>query len=220
MASVHEVSLTLAQTTVEETTDWGRRPAMKRTLIMLFTTATIFATAAITVADDTANGAVQQFNGRVAAYIALHQRLELSTPPLRVTFNAGDIYEAVEEMANAVRAARGDAQPGDIFTPEVALEFRRRLENGIRGSGYDAAEIVAQIVEENSEDNEDALGGIPLAVNQPLGCTLATTPPFVFNVLPALPGELQYRFVGRHLVLFDTHAGLVIDILTDALPLT
>src|SRR5688572_27414819 len=178
---------------------------MKRTLTMLFTTATIFATAAITAASLRANGAVDQFNGRIAAYIGLHQRLELSTPPLRVTSNAGEIYEAVEAMASAVRAARPDAKAGDIFTPEVAIEFRRRLEDGIRARGYDAAEIVAWIAEENSEDDEDTLGGdIPLAVNEPLGCALAMTPPFVFNVLPALSGELQYRFVGRHLVLFDT----------------
>ena len=195
---------------------------MTRTLTMLFATATtIFTTAVITTGPVMADGTADaEFNRRAAAYMALHQRLELSTPPLRVTSDAGEIYEAVQAMASAVRAARWNAKAGDIFTPAVAIEFRRRLEDGIHASGYDAADIVAGIVEENSEDNEDTFGGeIPLAVNEPLGCALAMTPPFVFDVLPALPGELQYRFVGRHLVLFDTHAGLVIDILTDALPL-
>jgi hypothetical protein len=33
-----------------------------------------------------------------------------------------------------------------------------------------------------------------------------------------LPAELEYRFVGRDLVLVDSHAGLVVDVLPDALP--
>ena len=37
--------------------------------------------------------------------------------------------------------------------------------------------------------------------------------------LPALPEELQYRFVGRDLILLDVHANLVVDILRDAIPI-
>jgi len=36
-------------------------------------------------------------------------------------------------------------------------------------------------------------------------------------VLPALPPELQYRMVGRDLVLVDVHASLIVDILPQAL---
>src|SRR5688572_20543016 len=125
---------------------------MWRTLTMLSTTATILAIVAITATPVTANGAVDQFNKRVAAYIALHERLETTVPPLRVSSDARDIYEAVQAMASAVRVARVDAKAGDIFTPEVAIEFRRRLDDGLHAAGYETATLLAQIVDENTDD--------------------------------------------------------------------
>ena len=160
---------------------------------------------------------MEQFNGRVTAYMVLHERLEQSAPPLRVTSDAREIFEAVHAMASAVRAARPNARVGDIFTPGVAVAFRQWLDEGLRAGGYSAPAVLAGIVEDNTEDNPEA--AITAVINEPLGCVLATTPPFVFNVLPPLPDELQYRFVGRDLVLLDTHTELVIDILSDALPL-
>ena len=41
--------------------------------------------------------------------------------------------------------------------------------------------------------------------------------PCVVDVLPALPSELQYRIVGRDLVLTDVHASVVVDILANVL---
>jgi hypothetical protein len=42
----------------------------------------------------------------------------------------------------------------------------------------------------------------------------------VLNVLPALPPELQYRFLFRDLALIDVHANLIVDILPEALAAT
>jgi hypothetical protein len=41
--------------------------------------------------------------------------------------------------------------------------------------------------------------------------------PCVTTALPPLPPELQYRVVGRDLVLIDLHANLIVDILPFAL---
>jgi hypothetical protein len=41
--------------------------------------------------------------------------------------------------------------------------------------------------------------------------------PLMIAALPPLPEELEYRFVGRDLVLLDVHAGLIVDILPNAL---
>ena len=38
--------------------------------------------------------------------------------------------------------------------------------------------------------------------------------------LPELPPELEYRFVGRDLVLVDMFGSFVIDVLREALPIT
>jgi hypothetical protein len=43
-------------------------------------------------------------------------------------------------------------------------------------------------------------------------------PGCLLEVLPALPQGLQYRLVGRDLILLDLDANLVVDILPEALP--
>ncbi len=40
---------------------------------------------------------------------------------------------------------------------------------------------------------------------------LSTVPPDVLKTLPVLPKDLEYRFVGKHLILYDARAGLVVD---------
>jgi hypothetical protein len=158
----------------------------------------------------------QLFQRRIAAYLALHAHAEQPLPPRRVSSDPGDVHATVEAMAKAVRAARPDAKTGDIFTPEIAADFRRRLDYGIRAGKYNVADLLAAIADENLDGYEGI--DITPVVNEPLRCGFAMTPPFVFEVLPPLSGEVEYRFVGRDLVLFDTHAALVVDVLGDALP--
>jgi hypothetical protein len=60
----------------------------------------------------------------------------------------------------------------------------------------------------------------PLEVNQeyPQTSALQSTPPTLLSNLPKLPPELEYRIVGQELVLLDTKANLIVDLLPDALP--
>ena len=44
-------------------------------------------------------------------------------------------------------------------------------------------------------------------------------PGCVSSVLPRLPEELEYRSAGVALILLDTHANMVVDVLDGALPL-
>jgi hypothetical protein len=37
-------------------------------------------------------------------------------------------------------------------------------------------------------------------------------------MLPKMPEELEYRFVGRNLVIMDEHAHLIADFVSDAIP--
>jgi hypothetical protein len=59
-----------------------------------------------------------------------------------------------------------------------------------------------------------------LRVNQryPQGVPLQSTPPTLLLNLPQLPKELEYRIVGRDLVLRDIGANLVVDYLPNILP--
>jgi hypothetical protein len=47
---------------------------------------------------------------------------------------------------------------------------------------------------------------------------LQSTPPTILMNLPRLPPELEYRINGRALVLRDTNANLVVDLIPDAIP--
>jgi hypothetical protein len=40
---------------------------------------------------------------------------------------------------------------------------------------------------------------------------VSTVPANVLSVLPELPPDIQYRFLGRHLVLHDTRANVIVD---------
>jgi hypothetical protein len=47
---------------------------------------------------------------------------------------------------------------------------------------------------------------------------MATMPPGLLKVLPALPKELEYRIIGRDLVLRDVDASLIIDYVPNVIP--
>jgi hypothetical protein len=52
----------------------------------------------------------------------------------------------------------------------------------------------------------------------PKDAPLSTVPPDVLLTLPPLPEDVQYRFVGKHLILYDAKANLIIDFMLNAIP--
>jgi hypothetical protein len=57
-----------------------------------------------------------------------------------------------------------------------------------------------------------------LYVNMPWpeDVTFEFVPPQLLQTLPGVPAELQYRIIGRDLVLWDHHADLIVDFLPGA----
>jgi hypothetical protein len=88
------------------------------------------------------------------------------------------------------------------------------LEKAIDERGHDPADILRELAAERPP-------GIPEpAVNGEFPWQIGSAMwPTLLQALPALPRELEYRFSGRHLVLIDIHANLVVDILKNALPI-
>ena len=58
-------------------------------------------------------------------------------------------------------------------------------------------------------------GGLQVNANYPDGLPLQSMPPSLLLNLPRLPKELEYRFVGRELILRDTQANLIVDVIPD-----
>lgn len=156
---------------------------------------------------------VMQFSKAAEDYAFLHRQLERRLPPMEVNANPQTIRHAIDEMAAAVRAARPDAQPDDLFNPAVQAAIRLRIAKSLDSHGFTPADVrEAELVE-----GIDA-ASVTLRVNGTFPWTLGTAMfPCVIEALPPLPPELQYRLLGRDLFLIDVHASLIVDILPLAL---
>jgi hypothetical protein len=154
--------------------------------------------------------ALQDFKARIDAYVALHKKEESAGVALKKTNDPAEISAAEKILAARIRAARANAKPGDIFTPEIRAEFRKLIAQPMKG---DAKADARQIVK------DDAPASMPLKVNAdyPEGAPLPTVPVSVLRNLPTLPAELEYRIIGGHLILRDTNANLVVDFIPDAM---
>lgn len=155
------------------------------------------------------------FLERVDRYVALHRQLEGPLPPEIVTADTVALLAPRRALAEAIREARRDARQGDVFTPATAQYFRRLIAEALL---RDRIGNVLAMVHDEEEDivaimpsvNGDYPGGAPVSFMAP--CILAALPP--------LPPELEYRFLGRDLILWDVHAGLIVDFMPRALPET
>jgi hypothetical protein len=155
----------------------------------------------------------QHFQRNVDAYLVLRREATRSIPALRVTADAREIFETVEALAEAIRAARPTAKPGDLFTPDVAKLFRHLISDTLRRNRISVADLIADLNEEVPPETPRP------AVNRrfPWGRGAAMLP-CLLATLPELPPALQYRLIERDLVLLDVEAHLVVDLLLDALP--
>jgi hypothetical protein len=156
--------------------------------------------------------AVHRFNEQIAAYMVIRQNVAQRVGVPEASSNASDIIAMQANLAHALRKARPRAQGGDIFSADVGVEFRRRIHDVLEQRQVSADALVADLRRESPETF------CTLAVNGSFDWRFgAMMPTVVIEALPDLPWPLQYRFVCRDLVLLDVDAGLIIDILPDAL---
>lgn len=155
----------------------------------------------------------QTFLQRVDDYVAMHRQLEGPLPGEVVTADLEVLFAPRNGLASAIRTARADARQGDIFSPPVAKYFRTLVIDTLRQAGI--GDMLAIVEDENSVH-------VPARVNgdYPAGRSISVMPPCLLAALPPLPPELQYRFVGRDLILWDVHAGLIVDFVPQAIPET
>ena len=155
---------------------------------------------------------LQDFKTRVDKYMDLHNRLEKESPPLKETKDAAKIKASQEALAEKIRAARAGAPQGEIFTPEIAQLFRRLMYPELKGP--DAPETKRAI-----KDDAPAPKSVALKVNAryPESQPLPTVPANLLAELPKLPEDLEYRIVGKTLILRDVHANVIVDFIPNAI---
>ncbi len=162
--------------------------------------------------DTTVTGkAVEEFTARVKEYAALHQKIEGTLPKLPDKPTPQQIDFKQRELGRLIKQARVKAKQGDVFTPTMQAYARQQLLKVF--SGPEGAARLASVMDENPI-------GTKIAVNDryPDSIPLSTMPPEVLQVLPKMPEELEYRFVGDSLVILDPHAHLIVDYVPAALP--
>jgi hypothetical protein len=188
------------------------------TVVILTPTTTGFSTPSGAQVVDTIleeHKATLAFEQSVTDYAKMHRLLEGSLPMPSVSMDMRIVQAVMDEFAAQIQAARQGAPQGDIFTDAVARMFRRRIATCLSPEDLDA------ILAENQPEYEqpEAPAAPPLRVNTvwPPQIPFDFVPPQLLAVLPPLPPELQYRIVGRSLVLWDHHANLIVDFLPGAL---
>jgi hypothetical protein len=149
------------------------------------------------------------FKERVDKYVELRKKADDSAPPLKETKDPAKIREAQEALVERIGAARAGTKRGDIFTPEISAHFRRLLRPELKEAGTKA-------LMKDDDPNPDSVAfkiNAPYPDKQPL----STVPPNVLATLPRLPKDIDYRFVGKHLILRDVRANMIIDYLPNAI---
>jgi hypothetical protein len=154
------------------------------------------------------------FLERVKLYLDLRNKLEGSMPKLGKDASPKEIDRHQRELGLLVAKARPTAKVGDIFTEPMRSYVREEFKRIFRGpNGVKLRDAV------QDEKNQRQ---IVLKVNEryPDTIPLSTMPVDVLEALPKLPeiGGLEYRFIGRRLILLDSPAHIIVDYVENALP--
>jgi hypothetical protein len=154
---------------------------------------------------------LKEFEKRVSDYVSFERNLAKGLPPAKQTTEPQTIIDRQNELAKKIREARSQAQKGAIFSPEISKEFHRLI--GLAMTGKKNGEVKKSLARAEPVR-------LTLHVNDsyPANIPLQSTPPTILMNLPRLPPELEYRIDGHALVLRDTAANIVVDLMPDAIP--
>jgi hypothetical protein len=150
-----------------------------------------------------------EFQQRAKQYLDWREKTAGKTPS--PADSPEKIVAARRELANKVGVARASSKQGEIFTPKVSEYFRREIGDTLNGPhGKEIRSSLRHAEPTNLE----------LQINQsyPENVPLQSTPPSLLLNLPQLPKGLEYRILGRELVLRDSDANIIVDSVPDALP--
>jgi hypothetical protein len=155
--------------------------------------------------------ATKQFLDRLQEYVTFHNNVEKMVPPIKETNDPAKISEREKALGAALIKQRPDAKPGDFFVKSyqpVLIKLIR--EDFAKRSPADRKALIVELPK-----------GVKIAVNTiyPTTLPLATFPPNLLAALPELPKELEYRIVGRDLVLRDVTGNVIVDVMPNVFPI-
>jgi hypothetical protein len=140
------------------------------------------------------------FGERIKGYLQLRTRVDGGVPTLRVTIDPDEITKAEDVLGDKIRLARAAAKQGDIFAKPFQEQAGRMLVVEVD------EKTLAVIMGDNPGEFSFKVNG-----TYPKHKSVSTVPANLLDLLPALEDDVEYRFVGRHLILRDTRANIIID---------
>jgi hypothetical protein len=161
--------------------------------------------------DGTRDDALKAFMKRVNDYTSLKKSLAGDLARIKPGDpSTGQLEKHEDTLASRIMAARKDAKRGDIFG-DAAPYFKRIIERDAQTRGVRDAYATMQEVPAQSPPTVNAL--------YPEKAALATVPALILVNLPRLPDGLEYRFMGRDLILRDREANVIVDFIPGAVPI-
>ena len=170
---------------------------------------------------------LEEFLEEIVEYVKLHRKLTETIAIAEPASSAQQISDRQRQFTVAIQNARRDKRQGNIFKPEVEAAFRHVLTRELTGAGGQGLRNEIQSgnpktegVPQQRNPRSEPMKSVPLQVNAyyPDDAPLSSVPPTLLLSLPALPEEVRYRFVGRHLILRDAEANVILDFLRDVVP--
>lgn len=157
--------------------------------------------------------ALEEFREEVEEYIELRKKLESKLPPLPRQAAPAKVHSYEIELEKLIARARARSQEGDIFVSEIRPLIRRLCRSVLTTAEGKA--LLAEIREEAEERIS-----VPARINTryPDEIPISTVPYDLLKVLPPLPDVLEYRFLGRHLILLDIDARIIVDVIRNVIP--
>jgi hypothetical protein len=161
--------------------------------------------------------ALKELQARTSDYIALRKKATQNLPPLKSKAEPEQIEKHKQACSQAILAARANAKKGDILTPGIEAYLNEIVRSEMKSTAGGPAKKTAK---QGNPAVETPAVAVPVKVNAiyPEDAAASSIPSTLLLRLPKLPKELDFRFVGRTLVLRDVEAGLIIDYIPNAMP--
>lgn len=159
---------------------------------------------------DTETQTAKEFEVRVTDYATLQQKLEATLPALPEKATPEQIEQHRQTLGALTKTARKDAKQGEFFTPDMVALVKRALAETLSGTNGTS---LASIMDDNP-------GLLDASVNDryPVDAPVTSMPIQLLETLPKLPETLEYRFLGKRLVLVCSPAQMVLDLTPNVLP--
>lgn len=160
---------------------------------------------------------IEEFLEEVEEYLEQRRAAREEVPKLKEQATPEEVTAYAKVLADNIRLRRKGAKQGDVFRPKLAAAFKRIFARELAKSGHDRKVV---LTEGNPTGDEERFTPPKVLVNGQYipAAPLSTVPPTLLLALPTLPEQVEYRFVGRSLILRDAVANVIIDFIPNAVP--